>query len=308
METAIIILELIDKQLISALRADGLVCVPIIKAGTQIAVMALGIKAKRYSSLARNYNLLKIFAQEIADKIQQAEHLSKQKAELIDVQNSQFASKAREIIHETNNPLSVIRNYLHILGNRLGNDDPAQDDIKTIKDEIDRVGNIILRCADNLDKVDTTNKHAISINELIIDIEKVFRSSLFVTHNIKSKVNLADNLNTVYFDKDSIKQIISNLVKNAVEAMQDKGELSICTRNVNVNGKAFIEIEIKDTGPGIPEQILKNIYTPVTSTKGKGHSGLGLSIVKNLIDNMGGYIACKTGKAGTVFTVQLPIK
>jgi len=199
----------------------------------------------------------------------------------------------------------VIRNYLQILGNRLDNDDPAQDDLSTIKEEIDRVGNIILRCAENLDRVDSSNQ-PVSINELITDIDKIFRSSLYVTHNIKSKIVLAEQINSVYFDKDSIKQIVSNLIKNAVEAMQDKGELTISTRNVNVNGKPFAEIEIRDSGPGIPEQIVKNIYTPVTSTKGKGHSGLGLSIVRNLIDSMGGYIACKTGKTGTTFTVQLP--
>ena len=301
-------LAVIDRQLISALQADGLVCVPIIRAGTGLAVMALGIRSKRHASLARNYNLLRIFAQEIADKIVQAEQLASQRNDMVDLQNSRFASKAREIIHETNNPLSVIRNYLQILGNRLDEQDPAQDDLKTIREEIDRVGNIILRCAENLDKVDDSQRQPVNINELIGDIVKIFRSSLFVTHNIKSRVSLADDIDTLQLDRDSIKQIISNLIKNAVEAMQDQDELSISTRNININGQAFVEVEIQDTGPGIPEHILKNIYAPVTSTKGKGHSGLGLSIVKNLIDHLGGVIACKTGDTGTVFTVQLPIK
>jgi putative nucleotidyltransferase with HDIG domain len=299
-------LAVIDRQLISALQAEGLVCVPVIRAGIPLAVMVLGIRSKRYPSLLRNYNLLKIFAQEIADKIEQTERLSKQKNDILSLHNSRFASKAREIIHETNNPLSVIRNYLQILGNRLDNEDPAQEDLNTIKEEIDRVGNIILRCAENLDQADTGNNQPVRLNELITDIDKLFRSSLYVTHNIKSKTLLAEQLNQVYFDRDSIKQIVSNLVKNAVEAMHNRGELQISTRNVNINGKAFAEIEISDTGPGMPEHILKNIYTPVTSTKGKGHSGLGLSIVKNLIDGMGGYIACKTSNTGTSFTVQLP--
>ena len=272
----------------------------------QIAIIVLGVRSKRYQGLSRNFNLLKIFAQEIADKILQAELLSHHKEEIINQHSAKFADKAREIIHETNNPLSVIRNYLQILGNRLSQDDPAQDDLKTIKEEIDRVGNIILRCAEDMDPVDSSKRPAVSINELILDIEKIFRSSLFVTHNIKSGIHLADDINTVNFDKDSIKQIISNLVKNAVEAMDDRGELNIYTRNININGKAHVEIEIQDTGPGIPDHILKGIYSPVTSTKGKGHSGLGLSIVKNLIDSMGGFIGCKTGSKGTIFTVQLP--
>ncbi|MDH5395568.1 MAG: ATP-binding protein, partial [Gammaproteobacteria bacterium] len=53
--------------------------------------------------------------------------------------------------------------------------------------------------------------------------------------------------------------------------------------------------------------IVSNLYKPVTSTKGKGHSGVGLSIVKNLIDNMNGKIICKTGESGTSFSIQLPL-
>ena len=301
-------LAVIDKQLIGALRADGMVCVPIVKAGVQRAVIVLGVSEKRHDSLARNFDLLRIFAQEIADKIDQAEHLIKQKQDIIDLRDSQFATKAREIIHETNNPLSVIRNYLQILSNRLGDDDPAQNDLSTIKEEIDRVGNIILRCAEDLnrDLMTDTGRQAVNVNKLISDIDKVFKSSLFVTHNINSRVTLADNIETIAFDKDAIKQIITNLIKNAVEAMGNNGELSITTRNININGRVFVEIEIVDNGPGIPEHILNHLYSPVESTKGKGHSGLGLSIVKNLIDSMGGFIGCKTGSTGTVFTVQIP--
>lgn len=301
-------LAVIDRQLINALQADGLVCVPVIKAGVQKAVIVLGVNSKRHENLTRNFDLLRIFAQEIADKIEQAEHLIKQRQDIIDLRDSQFASKAREIIHETNNPLSVIRNYLQILGNRLGNDDPALADLNTIKEEIDRVGNIILRCAEDLNKemIVDHRRHAVNINKLISDIDKIFKSSLFVTHNINSRVSLADNIETVYFDKDAIKQIITNLIKNAVEAMGHNGELAISTRNININGRVFVEIEIIDTGPGIPKHILDHLYSPVESTKGKGHSGLGLSIVKNLIDSMGGFIGCKTGSTGTVFTIQIP--
>ena len=85
-------------------------------------------------------------------------------------------------------------------------------------------------------------------------------------------------------------------------------ELYIATRNINVNGKDFVEIEISDTGPGIPDEILKNIYKPVTSTKGKRHSGLGLSIVKNLLDELGSTITCKTEKTGTTFSIHFPVQ
>ena len=65
-------------------------------------------------------------------------------------------------------------------------------------------------------------------------------------------------------------------------------------------------MEIKDNGPGISEAVLKDLYLPVNSTKGKTHSGLGLSIVKNLIDKMNGSITCRTGKTGTTFNILFP--
>jgi len=93
-------LAVIDKQLCSALQADGLVCVPIIRAGVQLAVMVLGIRSKRYPGLLRNYNLLKIFAQEIADKIEQTERLSKQKNCIIPSSPARpVKSSTRPIIH-----------------------------------------------------------------------------------------------------------------------------------------------------------------------------------------------------------------
>jgi len=93
-----------------------------------------------------------------------------------------------------------------------------------------------------------------------------------------------------------------------VEAVNEKKEISIATRNVNINGENFLEIEVADSGPGIPDNILDNLYKPVTSTKGKHHSGLGLSIVKNLLDSMGGNITCKTGESGTTFNIHFPLR
>ncbi|MBW7943622.1 MAG: ATP-binding protein, partial [Candidatus Kuenenia stuttgartiensis] len=95
--------------------------------------------------------------------------------------------------------------------------------------------------------------------------------------------------------------------KNAVETMQKGGQIHASTRdNVTIDGKPFVEIIIKDNGPGIPEHILQSLFTPVHSTKGGNHSGLGLSIVKNLVSSMNGSINCQSSKAGTAFTIYLP--
>ena len=120
-------------------------------------------------------------------------------------------------------------------------------------------------------------------------MNQIMESSLFATHKVKAHLNLAQNIELISANKNSLKQIFTNLIKNAVEAMDSNKELSIATRNINVNG------------------ILKNIYKPVTSTKGKHHSGLGLSIVKNLLDDLKSTITCKTGESGTTFSIHFPL-
>ena len=67
-----------------------------------------------------------------------------------------------------------------------------------------------------------------------------------------------------------------------------------------------MELEITDTGGGIPDSVRETLFAPVNSTKGDGHSGLGLSIVKQLVDDMEGIIACRTAQEGTTFRILLP--
>ena len=178
-----------------------------------------------------------------------------------------------------------------------------------INEEIDRVGSIILKCDEDFNIVENIRElQKVDVNELITSMHNVMVTSLYSTYNIKSQLYLGKEVGVVNINKDSLKQILTNLIKNAVEAVNEKKEISIATRNVNINGENFLEIEISDTGPGIPGNILKNLYKPVTSTKGKNHFGLGLSIVKNLLDEMGGNITCKTGRTGTTFNIHFSLK
>ena len=72
------------------------------------------------------------------------------------------------------------------------------------------------------------------------------------------------------------------------------------------SNRSWVELEITDTGTGIPDLVRKSLFAPAKTTKGQGHSGLGLSIVKQLIDDMEGIIACRTGQEGTSFRILLP--
>jgi putative nucleotidyltransferase with HDIG domain len=299
----------IDKQIVSAFKTDGILCVPLTKSGRFIGVIVLGVNQSQHKRLMDKSSLLEMYSSEIASRVFAARSGQKIRKDFFGNSQQKIKTRTREIIHEVNNPLAVIRNYLKILAGRLNEKDPAQNDLSVISEEIDRVGSIILKCDEDFNNIENMRKtEAVDVNELITSMHNVMVSSLYSTYNIKSHIETGEEVGVVNLDKDSLKQILTNLIKNSVEAVTKNKEISIATRNVNINGEDFLEIEISDTGPGIPGNILENLYKPVTSTKGKRHSGLGLSIVKNLLDEMGGNITCKTGKSGTTFNIHFSLK
>ena len=111
----------------------------------------------------------------------------------------------------------------------------------------------------------------------------------------------------MHTNADAIKQIYTNLIKNAVEALPANGELIVYTQDyVNVDGEDHIEISVADNGPGISTDILPRLFSPIETTKGDGHAGLGLTIVKNLVNELHGSISCRSSDKGTGFYILLP--
>ncbi len=114
-------------------------------------------------------------------------------------------------------------------------------------------------------------------------------------------------------DRVQIKQVFTNLMKNALEATLHQEErtvqVSLSTRQVPLsNGKAtlhFLRVSVHDNGSGIPKEILPQIYTPFVSGKKNG-TGIGLSIVENLVHQHNGYLEVESGSSGTTFSVFLP--
>jgi signal transduction histidine kinase len=222
---------------------------------------------------------------------------------------------ARKVVHEVNNPLGIIKNYLKILGLKLPEKHPAQAELGVIGEEIDRVGQII-RSLKDFSTPATDALEILDINRMLKDILAIVDSSILKPAMIRLEFTPDPSAPGIRTEKNSLKQVVINLVKNAAEAMPEGGNIHVSTQFHDAasqdpgQGQASydrVEILIRDDGPGIPEDISQHLFEPFHSTKKEGHSGLGLSIVHNIVSRLGGSISCETApQAGTTFKITLP--
>lgn len=299
-------LAVIDKQLLKYCAANSLLCVPLRHEDITVGTLVLGLNRSDDDPQANNKAvLLAGLCSEIAAAVhhhnQQLRNAASAEGETESIQQ-----KISEAIHEASNPLSIIRNYLEMLRIKLGEQHHAHTDLELIKQEIDRVGTILLRLREP--QSTAANSSEISLNKLVSDIARIFEQSLCATHQIALELELSDATTLIRSNVTHLQQILTNLLKNAVEALPPSGRITLSTdSNVMVNGRLFAAINIADNGPGIPEAVMRQLFTPVTSSKGAGHSGLGLSITKKLMEEIGGSIVCKSNRQGTQFQLLIPI-
>lgn len=298
-------LAVIDKQLLKHCNAALLLCVPLINAGAAVGALVLGLNHESEDPQANKSLLMTGLCSEIAGAVYQHTQQLRNAAYAEDTSES-IHLKISEAVHEAGNPLSIIRNYLEMLRIKLGEQHQAHADLELIKQEIDRVGAILLRLREP--ESTTASNGDISLNKLVANIARIFEQSLCATHQIVLELNLSDSLPPIRSNVTHLQQILTNLLKNAVEALPPNGRITLSTESgVMVNGRLFAAITIADSGPGIPEAVMRQLFSPVASQKGAGHSGLGLSITKKLMDELGGSIVCKSNNKGTQFQLLIPM-
>jgi len=300
--------SVLDRQLLRLLDSDESLCIPLMESLSgmdssieeKYGVLVAGVSADHLQALKREKGLLYEFSRSTSEVISRDKKMTQRIQSVVDEQKLQQSLVIRQLIHEANNPLGVIRNYLQILSHKLtdSKDDKLKDQIEILMEEVERVGNIVLRIRETPENT-IYNSNQVNINDLINRLISIFKDSLFLKAGINVILNLDASIPVLESNASSIKQILTNLLKNAAEAMPEGGEVQITTRDlVNFNGQQFIELCVTDNGPGIPEEIMKNLFNPVPSTKSKEHSGLGLSIIKNLVNDLGGTIRGSNRSAG----------
>jgi len=211
--------------------------------------------------------------------------------------------------HEIKNPLSGIKGAAQLLDGDVKTQDKELTGL--IIDEVDRIGDLINKLGEVSDK-NIISRSAVNIHDVLQKVCNLAKNSFAKNCIIKEEFD--PSLPEVFGDMNSLIQLFLNLIKNAAEA-KDNGIITIQTGyrhgfNIKVSGskkrlKLPIYINIKDNGPGIPENIRSHLFEPFVSSK-YGGSGLGLSLVSSIIEEHGGIIELNSNNNQTVFTVLLP--
>lgn len=210
------------------------------------------------------------------------------------------------VAHELNNPLTGIVTYSHLMLEDTDLDDPKKNSLEKIVGQATRCRDIIRGLLDfsRQRKPDKTLSNINTVMEQCLSF--VENQALFLNINITK--NFQEDLPMMVIDASQIERVIMNMIINAAEAMEGEGDLILTTRSVQ--GDSFVELEFRDTGPGISEENIEKIFDPFFTTKDVGHgTGLGLAISFGVVKAHSGTISVDSepGK-GTTFTVRLPVK
>jgi PAS domain S-box-containing protein len=230
------------------------------------------------------------------------------------IQSARLASLgklAATIAHEINNPLAGVLNYIKLLIKFFQKGSFPSERLEDIKGFLAIMERETARCGDivknllSFSRPSVVRKEPVQVNEIIEQALGILTHKIEIS-GARLVKNLAPDLPPVTCDSKQIQQALMNIIINGVEAMPQGGTLTISSRRREP--EKMVEVEIRDTGIGIPKAHLDNLFEPFFSTKAEGKGvGLGLSVSYGIINKHGGTINVESAPGqGTAFAVLLP--
>ena len=212
---------------------------------------------------------------------------------------------AAGVAHQLNNPLGGITLFAKLMMEECDIDKRAREDLGRILKDAQRCSDIVKELLEfSRQTRQKMQSHyinqAISRTLFLLEDQTLF-------HNIEVEKNFASDLPNPQVDIQQVNHMFMNIILNAADAMEGKGKLTVRTYRPSINN--VVCIEISDTGPGIPKDVLPHIFKPFFTTKeeGKG-TGLGLSLAYGIVENHGGNILARNKPdGGTTFIIELPL-
>ena len=250
--------------------------------------------------------------QDMLSSLRERDRSQRAESELKLLQSEKQASVGRlaaGVAHEINNPLTGVLTFTHMLLRREDINDEIREDLKTIADSTERVRMIVKGLLD-FSRQTKIEAEPTNINTLIEQTIPLVANQALVKGVIFC-FEPGEDIPMRTLDRNQVQSVILNIILNAIDATEKGGHINIYTRLTTAasEGKA-IEVEISDTGCGIPPEHLDKLFDPFFTTKevGKG-TGLGLSVSQGIIERHGGTIRVRsTVGEGSVFTISFPVE
>lgn len=240
----------------------------------------------------------------------------------VTVENSQLYQQLKErdrlaalgemaagLAHEIRNPLGSIKASAQYLSETSEQVQEGSEFLDIIVDEVDRLNRVVSSFLDYA-RTSEANPEPIHVNAAV-QLTLQFLRPECDSANVGLHVTIDPDLPKARIDIERLRQVLINLVQNAVQAMTEGGDIYVEARaqdRLRVGGGArrWVQISVRDTGPGIPPSLLPNLFVPFVTTKQQG-TGLGLAISQRIVSEAGGRIDVRSRQeVGTTFVVSLP--
>jgi signal transduction histidine kinase len=288
------------------------ISLPIISKERLIGVLNLGHKEDKTIYSHEDIELLSTLANQAAVAIENARLYQNLKQSQDTLRRADRLSSlgllTAGLAHEIRNPLVAIRTFTQLLPERYEDAEFRNGFQSLALKEVDRICGLITDLL-SFARPSRPNVAQEDMNDVIDGIARILDTQA-KEKSVELIRDFAPNLPKVWIDREQMKQVFMNLIFNGIQAMNDGGTITISTRlftsDVTEQSPSFVQVEVRDTGIGIPNENLEHIFDPFFTSKDEG-SGLGLSISHQIVQEHGGYVTVesKLGK-GTSFLVNIP--
>jgi signal transduction histidine kinase len=294
--------------------------VPLVTRSKVIGIIATDAVDKEGVS-RETRETLEVFAPQIAIAIENARLYSRLQQQMEELKQSQallsraekfsfLGNLAARLAHEIKNPMTAIGTFIQMLPDKYDDDEFRNNFYQIAMEETSRVNNLVTEL---LDLVNTKESN-IELNDLHGIIYKMILlvSPQTNAKNINIDCQFDSSIEEIWMDSGKMKQVILNLLSNAIDFTPEGGTIEIATKNHSEKTKPeIIQIEIKDNGPGIPPSHVDQVFDPYFTTKHKSDmhqgTGLGLFIAYQNMQDQGGTIEVKNKDGqGAIFALKLP--
>jgi signal transduction histidine kinase len=294
-----------DRCVARWLGGDGIECLPLHRHGiAAVAVVAADGRRPLVPAVRRQLVELSAAAARRVRAIQERRAADERAVSAVE---ARYRDHARRLAHEARNPLTVIKGYLGLMRQRHPEMTELAGNLDILHGEIDRVAHLLQRAGEAPAAGPEADR--CSVPELLHDLRGLYGDALFESRGIRFELRIATGLEAVAMPDSALRQVLVNLFRNASEALQPGGRFAVTVPGqVLSNGVPCLEIRLIDNGPGLEPARLADLFTPRPSAKGSDHDGLGLSIVRELVQQWQGNILCRSQSGtGTSFQLLLPL-